>query len=265
VRTSNSGFGYSGRGNSANHHGPRPYGRLTAVRAACRDTPPRAAHTAAAARRTRDLPWELSAAPAGRSAPFTSDIITNSDFTITRLPRGAADAGVKLKVSGRSKELVWREVHGFGYKIHKEKVKKSGALVRPSLCTPAPPPPVLHPLPPSPLHPPPPRRRRPHSHTRPRTAARSCLSSLTANCPCVTHGCPPGLIGHALQKEGRPHVYVIPLNVNLILIRNSNTRAATGGASFSVCCALTERLSLGTGSRRPQGRMVFSTGPLYID
>eukprot|EP01047_Picozoa_sp_COSAG01_P042156 COSAG01_NODE_3665_length_5813_cov_11.013126_1_plen_84_part_00 len=68
-----------------------------------------------------------------RSAPFATDLVTHTDFSITSIPRseGAsnASAGKKVTTDG-ARELVWREKTGFSYRYRREKIRKTGALVR---------------------------------------------------------------------------------------------------------------------------------------
>lgn len=77
---------------------------------------------------TRRVTMVLGPTAMALSAPFASDVITYSDFTVTSMPRSTEgepkQAGVRIKDSG-SRELVWREVKGFSYKIHREKIKKT--------------------------------------------------------------------------------------------------------------------------------------------
>ena len=77
---------------------------------------------------TRRVTMVLGPTAMALSAPFASDVVTYSDFTVTSMPRSSEDkpqqAGKRVKDSG-SRELVWREVKGFSYKIHREKIKKT--------------------------------------------------------------------------------------------------------------------------------------------
>ena len=77
---------------------------------------------------TRRVTMVLGPTAMALSAPFASDVVTYSDFTVTSMPRSSEaepeQAGKRVKDSG-SRELVWREKAGFGYKIHREKIKKT--------------------------------------------------------------------------------------------------------------------------------------------
>jgi hypothetical protein len=77
---------------------------------------------------TRRVTMVLGPTAMALSAPFASDVVTNSDFTVTSMPRSddgkPQQAGRRVKDSG-ARELVWREKAGFGYKIHRDKIKKT--------------------------------------------------------------------------------------------------------------------------------------------
>lgn len=78
---------------------------------------------------TRRVTMVLGPTAMALSAPFASDVVTYSDFTVTSMPRSSdgeepQQAGKRVKDSG-SRELVWREKAGFGYKIHRDKIKKT--------------------------------------------------------------------------------------------------------------------------------------------
>lgn len=77
---------------------------------------------------TRRVTMVLGPTAMALSAPFASDVVTYSDFTVTSMPRSSEDkpqqAGKRVKDSG-SRELVWRERKGFSYKIHRETIKKT--------------------------------------------------------------------------------------------------------------------------------------------
>ena len=147
-----------------------------------------------------------------RSAPFNSDVITYTDYTITRVPRGADPeaAGKAIKVSSSSSELVFRTVHGMGYKIHKTKVKKSGALVPPPapragllpLTAKAPPRAVLLPLP---------------SATGLAWPVRTALVSRSRGIRPLLY-CAllcAGPTRHAVQEKGRSDVHVVPARMSM--------------------------------------------------
>ena len=148
-------------------------------------------------------------------------MITYTDYTITRVPRGADPeaAGKAIKVSSSSSELVFRTVHGMGYKIHKTKVKKSGALVPPPapragllpLTAKAPPRAVLLPLP---------------SATGLAWPVRTALVSRSRGIRPLLY-CAllcAGPTRHAVQEKGRSDVHVVPARMSM----RAETRA--GGA-----------------------------------
>ena len=65
------------------------------------------------------------------AAPFSSDLITYANFTVTRMPNsGVEDVGKVAKIKP-SKEFVWREKMAFSYRVRREKLTgKHTSLVR---------------------------------------------------------------------------------------------------------------------------------------
>ena len=72
------------------------------------------------------------------AAPFSSDLITYANFTVTRMPNsGVEDVGKVAKIKP-SKEFVWREKMAFSYRVRREKLKgKHTSLVRARASAPA--------------------------------------------------------------------------------------------------------------------------------
>jgi len=77
---------------------------------------------------TRRVTMVLGPTAMSLSAPFAADVVTHTRFTVTSMPRGPdgeASAGVRVKADSDARELVWREKVGFGYRMRREKIKKT--------------------------------------------------------------------------------------------------------------------------------------------